>query len=77
MPMMDPPEDTVNHDLVLTHLEISTPVKTPSATLETFASSGPVTLVTGEAHHMELTFNQGSASIYYDFRPDLPLSLRV
>lgn len=77
VPMMDPPEDTINHDLVLTHLDVSTTLENPSATLETFASSGPITLVTGKAHHMELTFNKGEASIHHDFRPDLPLSIRA
>ena len=77
LPLMDPPAETVNKDLELTHMRLSVPVDQPSSTLETFASSGPITLVTGEAHHMELTFNEGKASIHHDFQPDLPLSIRV
>lgn len=75
LPMMEPPAETVNSDLELTHLQLSLPVDRPSATLETFVSSGPISLVTSAAHHMQLTFNNGSASIDYDFRPDLPLSI--
>ena len=77
LPMMDPPTETVNTDLELTQLRLSVPVDRPSATLETFASSGPITLAVGEPHHMELTFNNGVASIHHDFRPDLPLSVVV
>ena len=76
VPMMDPPADTINQNLLLTQLELSLPVAFPSTTLVAIASSGRITLVTGKPHHMALTFNNAQDGIFLDFRPELPLTFR-
>jgi hypothetical protein len=67
------PVEYANPDWRFSQLHLHLPSTTGSAVLNEFGAIDKIQLHQGEAHHLQLTFNDGDAKRWFNAQPGLPL----